>query len=75
MASTLCPAKETLRSQGVDTVTRVREAAFWWSVSLPRARSSTQGAVRLGDEVPNAPIAWRLLLWESSGTLGAGGEF
>lgn len=39
MVSALCHAKETLRCQGVGTVTRGREAAFWWSVSLPRAQS------------------------------------
>lgn len=37
--STSCPAEETLRSHGVDTVTPVREASFWWSASLPRAQS------------------------------------
>lgn len=76
MENTLCPAEEALRFQGVDTVTWVKEASFWWSVPLPRARSP-HGApcVRLGDEVPSAPIARHLLLWEPSGTLGAGGEF
>lgn len=45
--STLCPAEEAPRFQGVDTVTRVKAAAFWWSVPLPRARSPH-----------GAPFAW-----------------
>ena len=74
MESILCPAKETLRSHGLDTVTWVRQAAFLVVRVPPEGSEPHMGAECLGDEVQSACLE-RLLLWEPSGTLGVGGEF
>lgn len=66
MVSALCPAKETLRCQGVGTVTRGKGCFLVVRVP-PEGSESAWGALRLGDEVPSAPMAvgaiWDIRDW------------